>query len=432
LKILISTGFEDQELQYTHEQKLRDEFQRLQKLAGCSGVPYCAPLIQDGEQLVLPVKMPRGVPLSVFKPEEHTTYQLLEALRHSAIALQHIHRRGYTVGNWSENCIFITDDGDIEYIDIINSCTIEDDIILYAGLFAPLARKTRQPRIYQWYEMAAKRKLSDLDVLCCDLSAIIEMGICDKEQKVIPIIQGAIIDHHFRLDEPIQSTGSSQFWRAEHLQGQYNCGLSIYHGADDHWPELSSLYRSLTHLFHPHVERVISFGQLPATQDLFIARYWLKGCSLNELQHYEPPQVRMWFAQLLTALQYLHKMSLFHGAICPRNIICNPLRSVLVNFGVGLDIAAESYSKQYADPNLWAEENEVEKDLYGLVASFVDVFSEQQVTSRDSIVEALSAVEPDVIGQALHDTCSKVLRFEFIPDLSESYLSQFGLDKSCL
>ncbi|KEQ16988.1 NERD domain-containing protein [Endozoicomonas numazuensis] len=435
LKILVSTGFENEEMQYTQEQKLRDEFMRLQKLSGCNGVPYSAPLIQDGEQLVLPIKMPRGVPLSAFKPQEHTTYQLLEALKHSALALQQIHRRGYTVGNWSENCVFITDDGDIEYIDIINGSTLDEDIKNYATLFCSLAKQTHQPRIYQWYEQAALGRNLDLDWLCCDLSALIEMGICDGEQKAISLKKGAIIDHHFQLEECIQTSETSQLWRAKHLQGQYNCGISIYQCIDEHWPELSCLYRSLSHLFHPHIERVIAFGQLPASQDLFIARYWLKGCSLNELIHYEEQQPQMWFAQLLTGLQYLHRMNIFHGAVCPRNIICNPVRAVLVNFGVGLDIAAESYSQQYADPNLWAEENDIEKDLYGLVASFVDVLTPISLNnqrSRDFIIKALDAIDPNLVGQSLFESCQRVLSFNFSPDLSESYLTQFGLDPSSL
>lgn len=131
LKILVTSGFESKDLQYTQEHKLKDEFFRLQKLAGCAGVPYCAPMIQDGEQLVLPIKMPAGTPLSIFKPSEHTTYQLLEALRHSATALQHIHRRNFTVGNWSENCVFASDEGDVEFIDITNGLSIDEDIHQY-------------------------------------------------------------------------------------------------------------------------------------------------------------------------------------------------------------------------------------------------------------------------------------------------------------
>ena len=430
LKILISSGFESSDLQYSHEQKLRDEFLRLQKLAGCGGVPYCAPLIQDGEQLVLPIKMPSGVPLSEYKPDEHTTYQLLEALRQSARALQSIHRRGYTVGNWSENCTFISDDGDVEFIDIINNHTFEEDVQQYANQFLAIARKTRQPRIYHWYQEVSEGQYHDLDLLCCDLSAIIEVGVCDEEQQAVLLKSGAIIDHHFRLIRLIQESEKSQLWRAEHIQGQFECGLSIYHETNDNWRGLNVLYRSLSHLIHPHIEKVIAFGLLPASQDLYIAREWIHGGTLNELDSFEQEQPTRWFTQLITALQYLHRMGVYHGAICPKNIVCNPVRAVLINFGVGLDIAAASYSEGYADPDLWAEEGDAEKDLYGLVASFVDTFSPMQIETRhssESIITALEAVDRDLLGDKLYNACHQILCFQFAPNLNQGYLEQLGL-----
>ena len=88
LKVLIPTQFTDSNQSEAHEAQLRSEFLRLQSLSGCCGVPYCAPLIQDGEQLVLPIRMPRGVPLNVLQSEQMTTYQLLEILRRSVTGLQ--------------------------------------------------------------------------------------------------------------------------------------------------------------------------------------------------------------------------------------------------------------------------------------------------------------------------------------------------------
>ena len=432
LKILTPSGFDDEELHHRHENQLRDEFHRLQNLSGCSGVPYCAPLIQDGERLILPIRMPRGVPMSSFKVGDHTTYQLMETLRHSAIAMQGVHRRGCTVAGWTENCIFITDDGDVELIDIRDNLTEDDDIVAYAKCFLSLAEQTRQPRIYHWYQSAVRGRHLDLDGLCSDLSAVLELGICDEDQNSINITTSSVIDHHYRLTKPLVQTATSELWQAQHIQGQFDCGLSIYRNVQAQWPELSSTYRSLSRLYHPHIERVLSFGQLPASEDLFIAREWIKGCSINEVESYKTGQPRMWVAQILTGLQYLHRLGIYHGAICPRNIICNPVRAVLVNFGVGLDIAAETYSSQYADPTLWAEEPVAEKDLYGLVASFVDVFSPLQLNEKRSpsdIIDALNAIDETLVGPSLLAVCGQVLRFEFTIEPGISYVKQFGLDE---
>ena len=433
LKILTTSGFENSELQYTHEEKLRDEFRRLQKLAGCTGVPYCAPLIQDGEQLVLPIRMPAGAPLSEYDPQEHTIYQLLEVLRQSARAVQTIHRKGSTVGNWSDNCTFVSNDSDVEFIDIVNGSTVDEDIRHYASQFLTLAKATRQPGIYHWYQEAAQGRCSDLDLLCSDISALIETGICEGEQQAIILEPGAVIDHHYRLEERVQASDTSQLWRAQHIQGQFDCGLSVYHQVSDHWQGLSVLYRSLSRLTHPHIEKVMTFGLLPASDDLFISREWIQGCTLDELTAFEKEQPEKWLAQLLTALQYLHRMGIYHGAICPRNIVCNPVRAVLVNFGVGLDIAAESYAQQYADPDLWAEGSEAEKDLYGLVVSFVGVFSPQSTElpyTSETVYRSLKAMTEEILNRKALNAFHWILKSQCFPEGNKDYLNWFGVETS--
>lgn len=430
LKIIQPVEFALQEDAQLHEQRLRDEFKRMQSLSGCSGVPYCAPLIQDGEQLVLPIRMPRGVPMNMLEYGELTVYQVLEILRRSATGLQQIHRRGYTVGGWADNCVFISDDGDVEFIDIKDNISVDEDICHYAQRFLTLAEHTRQPRIYQWYRQAAKGGGIDLDVLRSDLAAMIENGVCETLPDAILLETGAVIDHHYRLDAKIAISEHSELWLAQHVQGQYACGLSIYSQVDDDWPMLSNVFRSLSKIYHPHVEKVLAFGQLPQSESVFIARAWEQGQALDAVKQLELGMPRLWFHQLLSALQYLHQLDIYHGAICPKNIICHSDKAVLVNFGVGLDIAASYYAAQYADPTLWSVEGRAEKDLYGLVASFIDALTPMSLKGdmgQVGIIAALHAFDKQWFGEALFDACLRVLKFEFAIDSHLSYQQQFGL-----
>ncbi|BDM64999.1 serine/threonine protein kinase [Shewanella sp. NFH-SH190041] len=433
LKILLPVQFDDAAEAERHEQQLREEFQRLQALSGCCGVPYCAPLIQDGEQLVLPIRMPRGVPLNVLETDELTTYQLLEILRRSVTGLQQIQRRGYTVGGWAENCVFISDGADVEYIDIRNNVTVDEDIQAYAERFCALAEQTGQPRIYQWYQLAARGGTVDLDALRCDLSALIELGICDPQTSTVTIETGAVLDNHYRLTRFIAATPDSQLWQGQHLQGRYPVGVGIYHQVDNSWPRLSALYRSLSKVFHPNIEKVLAFGQLSDGDSLFIVRAWEDGDALDVVSEFSPAQLASWFTQLLNALYYLHQLDIFHGAICPKNIVCSPKRAYLVNFGVGLDIAAAHYASQYADPLIWQEESDELKDLYGLVASFIDVLTPAHISgdkNPEAMAAALAAFDPAWLGETLYQTCAKVLNFEFQPEAGVPYSEQFGLDSS--
>lgn len=430
LKVLIPTQFTDSDQSQAHEAQLRREFLRLQSLSGCCGVPYCAPLIQDGEQLVLPIRMPRGVPLNVLESEQMTTYQLLEVLRRSVTGLQQIHRRGFTVGGWTSNCIFVSDMGDVEFIDIKDNVSTSEDIKAYAEGFLAIAEQTQQPRVYQWYREAVAGSTTDLDALRSDLSALIDHGVCDTVPEKVEITAGAIVDHHFKLEQFIAATETSQFWRATHMQGQYQCGISIYSKVEANWPMLSNTYRSLAKVYHPHIEKVLAFGQLPQSEKLFIARAWEYGVSIDELEEIQLGQPLMWFTQLLTGLQYMHQMDIYHGAICPKNIICNPNKAILVNFGIGLDIAASHYACQYADPTLWEVEGDAEKDLYGLVASFIDAMAPDSLKGnlcQQGMIKALEAFDREWFGEALYDVCYKVLNFDLSVHSGMNYLEMFDL-----
>ncbi|QBF81606.1 serine/threonine protein kinase [Shewanella maritima] len=431
LKILVQSQFESALDAEQHEIRLREEFKRMQSLSGCSGVPFCAPLIQDGEQLVLPIRMPRGIPLNIFEVEQQSTYQLLEILRRSISGMQQIHRRGYTIGGWASNCVFLSDQGDVEFIDIKDNLTIAEDIAEYAKAFLTLAEQTQQPRIYHWYRDAAKGTTVDLDAIRCDLSALIELGVCDTVPQRIEIERGAVIDHHFKLESFISSTDHSQLWQARHIQGNYPCAISVYNDVDEQWHKLNNIYRSLSKIYHPHIEKVLSFGQLPESNDLFIARAWAQGVALDEVKGVEIGQPITWFIQILTALQYLHNIDIFHGAICPKNIICNHDTATLVNFGIGSDIAQIHYAAKYADPTLWDVEGEAEKDLYGLVASFIDSLVPKKLHQDDGaagIVEALEQFDREWFGEALYDACLKILKFEFRIEPNRDYAEQLGLE----
>ncbi|QIR14237.1 NERD domain-containing protein kinase family protein [Shewanella aestuarii] len=433
LKALVFSQFENQLEAEAHEQKLRDEFKRMQSLSGCSCVPFCAPLINDGEQIVLPIRMPRGIPLNVFEVEQQSTYQLLEILRRSITGLQQIHRRGFTIGGWESHCVFVSDDADVEFIDIRDNVNTSEDIAQYANAFLKLAERTHQPRIYHWYRDAAQGKTIDLDAVRCDLSALIDLGVCDSLPDKIVIEPGAVIDHHYKLTTLLEASERSQLWQARHIQGNYPCVISVYQQVDAHWPSLSNMYRSVAKIYHPHIERVLAFGQLPQSSELFIARSWAQGQTLDEIKNIEIGQPFNWFVQILSALQYLHSLDIYHGAICPKNIICAHGNATLVNFGVGLDVVATHYAAKYADPVLWEVEGQAEKDLYGLVASFVDALvpdSYKGDCGADGIINALMQYDKAWLGEAFFDACLQILRFEFRISPNQTYAEQLGFSAS--
>ena len=432
LKIIVPSAFDDKASQVQHENQLRKEFYRLQTLAGCSGVPYCAPLIQDGEQLVLPVRMPKGEPVHDLALHSLDIHQILEILRCGVSSLQQIHRRGMTVGGWDEHCVFVAEDGAVEFIDIKDTLGFNEDIAAFAGIFLAAAQCTLEPRISQWFKQAAQGRISDLDTIRSDIAAVIAYRRLypDPDMVEVKAENGAVIDHHYQLERLLNFTDETELWKARHIQGQYDCALSLYRNVDAQWFQLSNLFRSLSTLYHPNIERVITFGQLGTSQDLYITRAWIPGCTLDELPEIVPGQPIRWFVQLLTGLQYLHSLDIYHGAICPKNIVCNSERAVLVNFGIGWDVATSQYAQQYADPTLWRLEGSAEKDLYGLVASFIDVLSDDGLQGQHSTEQLIAIVnnfDRARMDDKLKQICRQVLNFEISLTAGQSYIELFDM-----
>ncbi|MBY5920504.1 NERD domain-containing protein kinase family protein [Ferrimonas balearica] len=432
LKILVPSECEDQDQATMLEGQMREELYRLQQLAGCSGVPFSAPLIQDGEQLVLPIRMPRGTPMHQFDYQKCDRTQALSLLVRAAVALQQIHRRGITVSGWGENGIFLSESGEVEFIDIRNTLTEAEDIQHFATVFSELAHCTHEPRITSWFAEAARGRTDCLDELRVDLALVVQRPEASR-LAVDPdtLAPGMAIDGRYQLETCIVEGESSQLWQARHLQGQYPCALSVYRGVSERWPHLASTYKALKGIYHPNVEQVLDFGEMGRKEALYITRAWVEGESLRDLQgRIVVGQPGAWFPQLLTALYYLHSQQIFHGAICPANIICQGNRAVLVNFGVGLDVAASGYARRYADPELWASEGAAEQDLFGLVASFVDVLAPGvECRDRAELLAALDDFSAELVPEAFRELCRKVLNFEFQLLDGVDYLSQFGWDE---
>ncbi|MBY5991521.1 NERD domain-containing protein kinase family protein [Ferrimonas balearica] len=431
LKILVPSECEDAEQAAQLERQMRDELFRLQQLAGCSGVPFSAPLIQDGEQLVLPIRMPRGTPMHQFDYAQCDRPLALSLLVRAAVALQQIHRRGVTVSGWGENGIFLSQDGEVEYIDIRDTLSEAEDLQHFATAFSELAQRTHEPRITSWFAEAARGREVSLDELRVDLALVVQRPEATRlEALPEQLTAGMAIDGRYCLETLAVEGRSSQLWQARHLQGQYPCALSVYREVSDHWPHLASTYKALKGIYHPNVEQVLDFGEMGRKEALYITRAWVAGTSLRERQgQIRVGQPALWFPQLLTALYYLHSMSIYHGAICPANIICNDERAVLVNFGVGLDVAASGFARDYADPELWACEGQAEQDLFGLVASFVDVLAPAGETrDRAGLLAALEAFSPELMPPSLRELCRQVLNFELMLEPGVDYLTQFGWD----
>lgn len=384
LKIVVATDFDDVAEYRQQGNRLKEQLQRMQALAGCSGVPLCAPIIDCGEQIVLPIRNPKGSPSQLLDLEMMDRADLMRILRRAATSLQQIHSQGYSIGNWQDNQVFVSTEAEVEFLDIDNSVSPSDDLIGFAQCFSRYSNALAEPMIRLWFARALGAQPVSLDELRSDLSALLSAsaGFIALAQNPAAAIEG-VINHRYRLDDCIRQGDNSEIWRAQHLQGGFPCAVSVYRNVEQNWLGLSDQYRRLQAMYHPCIERVIELGQNSTNEEIFLAREWVLGSTLRELRDIfdntgatiEPEQAGLWFDQLYQALAYLHSFDLFHGGVSLRNIVCTEGKATLVNFGLGLDAMGDAQLRAAVDDEIWALESAAQKDCFALVASFIVALS---------------------------------------------------------
>lgn len=379
LKILIAAEFANQDSYRQACNKLNDQFQRLQALSGCSGVPQCAPLIDDGEQLALPLRRPRGMPIDIFDHASADTHLLLNALRRAATSLQQIHNAGYSVGNWQANQVFISERGEIEFIEIANNLSMSEDLKEFAETFQSWLEYLPSAMLQLWFNAASQGLSSSLDQLRSELSTLLSNTALSNNEPEL--------NQRYDFIEQVRQGDHSEIWRARHRIGGFHCAISVYRDIDKNWLTLNQQYLRLKEFYHPNIERFIELGQSIENQklSLFLSREWIPGNTLRELLgHIIPEQAGHWFDQLCQAMDYLHSFDLHHGGVSLRNIVCSGNKATLVNFGLGLDAIGDQNYRSSISDQIWNIEEPATLDRLALASSFIIALTCQELPERFS------------------------------------------------
>lgn len=311
LKIVNRPNCASQERREQLQTQLRGEFRLLQELAGLTGVTYSAPLIDDGELMVLPISMPKGKPLSLVDISEYSKESARSTLISALTAIQGIHRRGATLGRVSANSIYLTDAGEVCFIDVLNNHSAGEDIDLITSLFKPLV-DTLRLAISESNEaegQAASECLSQLIANLMNEGASTALTSSDAAFVAEP---GAILDNRYELVEQVDEDAFSSIWRSRHVAGRFDCAVQIYDDADEVWELVADQYHQLAQIYHPALERVFDLARIPSTDAYFISRAWASGGTLFDQASISADEFRHWLEQLLAGLGYLHRLGFTH------------------------------------------------------------------------------------------------------------------------
>jgi len=400
-------------------ESLREDFYRLQQLSEIKGVLSCAPLIDDGEQLVLPIKLPSGSPLIKLNFDQSDDKSIIQLLDNSLSIVQSVHARGCILDQLSLNDVFVTDDLDVALMSSYVYGDKDQDLPVIKSCFASLVERLNNELILDSFN--SMESVTDLDVFISDLREVRHGSFYKDDISTIEV--GGIVGGRFKLNELLGETEFYQVWNSTHIEGQFDCVVTVYGNASEYWLEAKQEYSALLNLYHPSIEKIIDLGLLPEDDKYFIARAWVPGFAFYEVSNPTRQQFQTWIVSLLNALQYLHSKGLTHKNISPFNIVCSENDASLINF-----LALPSKVKKGADVTFM--DNSVndlgwtfESDVYSLIKSFVSVMTK----GIDLHSEAASKILTLVFG---NDSSKKIIEFLSTKPLLPShtpYVEYFGL-----
>lgn len=171
--------------------------------------------------------------------------------------------------------------------------------------------------------------------------------------------------------------------------------------------------RILAKLSHPNIPAIYDVVLEDHTKNFLIIFQFVEGNNLRQLLTSEGrcqlSEVRVWFHQIASAVDYAHSMGVIHRDIKPENVIITPDRenAYLVDFGIALSAEDSKKLTEYGyaigTPGYMSPEQvagkdvDTKSDLYSLGVTLYEVLAGRAIAVGD--YEELSTVDESVPPQ---------------------------------
>ena len=243
---------------------------------------------------------------------------------------------------------------------------------------------------------------------------------------------GNTIANKYRLEECIGRGGTASIWRATHLIGEYDCCLKILDSFDGAEDLAKKEFEMLRTLYHPNIVRIFDLDIIPGNDNYFLTCEYLEGTTLDQLENEPNENIISYFENILSALQYLHRMGRMHKDVKPENIMVVSGKAYLIDFNISLVDSKLVGTTRYKDPIVKTNGWNPISDIYSLVLSFVEVttgahpfYENEEIPSSD-----VRPIIPDSIASffpTLKPKFEQILRHEINWNSINDYLSWFKL-----
>lgn len=140
----------------------------------------------------------------------------------------------------------------------------------------------------------------------------------------------------YTLLEPIRANPARRVYRARHVETQEAAAVKLFRCGED-----SGEIRRLLALSHPHIVRVLDYGEQGSMS--YVALEWLPDGTLRDRLRQGPlssGEARCVLSQLLEALTYMHRNRLVHADLKPENVLLGPAGVRLADLGHAVSVGA--------------------------------------------------------------------------------------------
>lgn len=159
---------------------------------------------------------------------------------------------------------------------------------------------------------------------------------------------------NYRLKQLLGHGGFADVYLGEHIHLGTNAAIKILHTrlAGDEVAKFKNEGRTIAHLAHPHIIRVLDFN-IEQQRPFLVMEYAPKGT----LRQRHPKGIRLppdtvltYLKQVASALQYAHDQKLIHRDVKPENMLIAANGNILLSdFGIAL-IAQSTQTTQPGEP----------------------------------------------------------------------------------
>ncbi len=147
---------------------------------------------------------------------------------------------------------------------------------------------------------------------------------------------------NYRLTSLLGQGGFAEVYLGEHIHLGTKAAVKVLHTQlnDEYAETFRTEARTIAHLAHPHIIRILEFGVEGGTP--FLVMDYAPNGALRKVSHFQGSPLAVativtYVKQIADALQYAHDKNLIHCDVKPENMLVGPNNEVLLSdFGIAL------------------------------------------------------------------------------------------------